>query len=191
MPGVSRFELARVVLGVVALGFGFGSAAFGLTSMHERYLYLGPLCATEDSWPGFDPWTGLPYGRRFWFECPPGLGDGSPGRWVHLEPPADIAGRRAVPLPLGIALGTAVSAILVARSRRSSGPASRLQSGLDRLDGEGSVVLRGVATLLVIVAPLLTGSFVLLAGLGVIAAGFLLLPPSANARAMTIRGQSP
>lgn len=90
---------------VVVGAFIIGIAGFWLTSDTPRYSYLGHLCMTGIvREPGFDPWTGDPHGLTF--RCTndlPGLGDGGTHD-VTEAPPVDIAGRRAIPVPVGTAL---------------------------------------------------------------------------------------
>jgi hypothetical protein len=63
---------------------------------------------------GFDPWTGQPHGWTYQ-EDPHGLG----GRIDRAGPvPADIVGRRAIPLPLGFAVGALLGVGLASAARR-------------------------------------------------------------------------
>jgi len=89
---------------------------FGVTSGTPGYTFLGPHCATRTVVnPGFDPWTGEPYGRTY--ECIDILADEPSTRLVTDEAPDDLIGRPVVPLPLGFALGALIALIwLTARS---------------------------------------------------------------------------
>jgi hypothetical protein len=116
--------LAERALRVVFLVLGAGLLAavlgFALTSQTPGYTYLGPLCASNDVHPGFDPWTGEPYGRSFdltpecWTEHP------GPQTRVVGDFPDELVGRWAIPLPLGFAIGSVamVGALLVVDIRR-------------------------------------------------------------------------
>jgi hypothetical protein len=113
----------RVVFLVVGAGLLTAVVAFALTSQTRGYAYLGPLCATNDVSPGFDPWTGDPHGRAYDYtpECPtdhPGI-----VTRVVAEIPDELLGRRAIPLPAGFAIGAvAIIAALLIRDFRRRGP---------------------------------------------------------------------
>ena len=106
-------RITFVILTGVVLGVFMGEVLFVATSVTQPYTYLGPLCAQTVSDPGFDPWTGEPHGRIF------------TGRWaaggcvtgqaalttITAEPPTDMIGRRAIPVPAGFALGVAIALI--------------------------------------------------------------------------------
>lgn len=95
--GPSKASIAAVVLaGCVTAG-----ALFVVTSWTSIYGYLGPLRAQEVAAPGFDAWTGVPHGRTY--DCTPL--DGTATRRVTTGVPDDLIGRRAVPLPVGFAVG--------------------------------------------------------------------------------------
>ena len=105
-------------------------ALFGVTGWTPTYGYLGPLCQTRTViQPGFDAWTGEPHGRTF--ECADILNGGAI-TLVEDEPPDDLIDRRAVPLPVGFALGVTVAgswltvALILDRRRREI---PRSQSG--------------------------------------------------------------
>jgi hypothetical protein len=85
-----------------------GTVAFLLTSSTPTYSRLGPLCLTGIvREPGFDPWTGEPFGTIY--RCTNDLPVGIPGtRDVTEDPPDDLASRRAIPIPAGAALGVLV-----------------------------------------------------------------------------------
>jgi hypothetical protein len=85
-------------------------AAYALTSITPSYVYLGAVCATNDAHPGFDPWTGEPHGRSFIRDCKGNLGEVQAGPIpIVTDTPAELVGRRAVPLPLGFALWIALT----------------------------------------------------------------------------------
>ena len=97
-------SIALVVLGGVVTAF----ALFVVTSWTPEYLYLGPLCAHDVALPGFDPWTGKPHGRIY--DCTPIDGSATlrtaqDGQRITRPAPPELHGRRAVPLPVGFALG--------------------------------------------------------------------------------------
>jgi len=109
---------------VLAGALIIGIASFWLTSSTPRYSYLGHVCMTGIvREPGFDPWTGEPYGMTY--RCTNDLGIGIPGtRDLTETPPDDIAGRRAIPIPAGFALGVLVlGGLAVASYRRGRSPA--------------------------------------------------------------------
>ena len=75
-------------------------------------IHLSPYVMDVEG-SGFDLWTGEPHG--WWYrENPHGMGENTERGPV----PADIAGRRAIPFPLGFALGALVGLALVTVSRR-------------------------------------------------------------------------
>ena len=105
--------IALVLLGGVILSL----ALFWVTSLTPTYRYIGPLCAIRTvQYPGFDAWTGEPHGRTY--DCTE-IFDGSGVTRITAEVPAELAGRRAVPLPLGFAIGaiTTMLALVVASTR--------------------------------------------------------------------------
>ena len=116
----------RSIAVVVLAGLVTAVVLFGVTSWTAEYTYLGPACATNTvAQPGFDPWTGEPRGRIF--DCAPI--DGSATTRITGEPPDELIGRRAVPLPVGFALTVFIAliwlgarAITEADRRRASNP---------------------------------------------------------------------
>lgn len=111
---------AAVTLGIMAIvGLTVGIALFSLTSSDPQTLYSfsTPLCdpaqtRIEDF--GFDPLTGLPHG--YTFECAGVAGVG--GSSISHPPPAALAARRAIPVPVGFVLGAAAAgAVLFVRIR--------------------------------------------------------------------------
>jgi hypothetical protein len=123
-------QLAAVALAGTAIGL----ATFSFTSTHRAYIYLGPLCATHNiQTPGFNPWTGDPQGRIY--VCDRNfLGGGSsavaspiPVEVVASPVPVELVGRKAIPVPVGFAVGSSVSAPIVfwLDRRRRRRPARR------------------------------------------------------------------
>ena len=95
------WKIGAVLAGAVIIGI----ASFWLTSSTPSYSYLGPICFSGIvREPGFDPWTGEPHGLTY--RCTNDLPVGIPGtRDVTESPPDDLASRRAIPIPAGMALG--------------------------------------------------------------------------------------
>lgn len=128
MTGGRRILGVRTLVAITLLGVAFGAAAFAITSFHPQYRYLGPLCTAEDQWPGFDMWTGLPHGRSYIARCDPPLA-GAPTPYRYVGPvPDEMAGRRAIPLPVGIPTGWLLATLGVIwseRRQRSSSPRAR------------------------------------------------------------------
>jgi hypothetical protein len=89
---------------------------FLFTSQHQTYLALGPLCLSDViEQADFDPWTGEPHGITW--VCDPsrnpdveGVVVGTP-RVIVDDPPIEMAGRTAVPLPIGFLVGATVSIV--------------------------------------------------------------------------------
>lgn len=118
--GVHRVR--RLALAVAA-GLVLGIGAFAATGFESPTIYLGPCYPVVGE--GFDPWTGLPHGSVW--ECAPWIvpaGAGATateGRPGFAQPPSDaIAGRWAVPVPLGFVAGAGLA--LVAGARRDRRP---------------------------------------------------------------------
>lgn len=67
---------------------------------------------------GFDPWTGFPHGRSF--TCDPAAFGGSrAATYVVSALPDDVVDRRAIPLPVGLAIGGLLAGgMLLLRDRR-------------------------------------------------------------------------
>jgi hypothetical protein len=108
---VSRVTLmlSSLRLGALLLvgGLLVGLAAFWGTSQVPVRTSLGPpvgQCPGETlREPGFDIWTGEPHGGAVVVsDC---FDPSGPTRVVTSEPPVDLVGRRAIPLPLGTLLG--------------------------------------------------------------------------------------
>jgi len=93
--------------GLVGLIVGFG--AYLPTATASQMLHT-PECIFRQE-AGFDLWTGLPHGATL--ECSEVRPDGSHPIVTQDYPiPADLAARRAIPVPLGFAAGALV--VLVA-----------------------------------------------------------------------------
>jgi hypothetical protein len=100
--------IATSVLGGVVVGGGI----FVLTSQHEEYAYLGPLCrGAEVRAAGFDPWTGDPIGAIY--VCNQVFPESPPAHPVTEPPPQDLMGRHAIPVQSGFALGFVGTAVLL------------------------------------------------------------------------------
>ena len=76
-------------------------------SIHRDLTYLGGPCTEYKAFPYIDPWTGHWVSGLYVdtsadvppFDC------SAPGGSVALDPPPDLAGSRAIPMPIGFALG--------------------------------------------------------------------------------------
>ena len=109
------WKTCAVLVGALIIGI----ASFWLTSSTPVYSTLGHFCMSGIvREPGFDPWTGEPYGMTY--QCTNDLPDlvdvGT--RDVTESPPDDIAGRRAIPIPAGTAFGMLVLGGLAVLSKR-------------------------------------------------------------------------
>jgi len=115
-------DTTGLAVSIAVVAFGGVLAAFALfivTASTPKYTYTGPLCQLRTvADPGFDAWTGEAHGRIF--DCQPL--DGSPIRRINADPPAELLGRRAVPLPLGFGIGAFIAFVWL----RSSGPLGRV-----------------------------------------------------------------
>jgi hypothetical protein len=100
-------------------GLIVGIGGFGITSLEPDQHTLG-LCYPS-VYAGFDPWTGQPHGATI--TCPVTPLVANPGSTYQIATPPDLAGRLALPIPLGFALGAGlvplVSYASEARRRRS------------------------------------------------------------------------
>jgi hypothetical protein len=94
---------------VVALvGLVVGCGAFLVTAQASQDQVISSCTSTIQ--PGFDPLTGLPHGATF--ECAQLTGLGGQVPVEQTDPtPADLASRRAIPVPLGFVLGVALMLI--------------------------------------------------------------------------------
>ena len=108
-------------MAVVAIGLIVGYGAFALTAQVSYSDLMPPECRLVVA-PGFDLLTGLPHGMTI--ECAQltGLGGQLPVAQASPMTP-DLAGRRAIPVSLGFAVGVvlALCVLAVRRVRRSSG----------------------------------------------------------------------
>ena len=102
-----------IVTGVV-MGVFMGVVLYTATSLTGPYNYLGK-CQPTVAKPGFDPWTGEPYGGIL--ACT--HIDGSAMTRRNAAVPDDMVGRRAIPVPAGFALGVAIA--LIWWGRRAKG----------------------------------------------------------------------
>jgi hypothetical protein len=87
-------RLVLVVVSGFLIGLLLALGAFLATSGRtpDPRVFTGcPVDITRA--PGFDPWTGLPYGQDEVAHCPGGPTE------LHQPIPADLAGRRAISLP--------------------------------------------------------------------------------------------
>ena len=114
---------------VVLAGVVTALVLFGVTGGSATYSYLG-FCGPTVA-PGFDPWTGEPHGGIFRCTRIDGPITIEPG-----EVPDDLIGRRAVPLPVGFALGAFIALVWlpvgwIADRRRAWNP------GEPQLSGDG------------------------------------------------------
>ena len=110
----------RPVVRIVVGGIVFGLAAFWLSSWLPPQAHLGPTCATRTiEEAGFDPWTGLGYGRLY--ECiRDNNGVALPAQFVRDTARRTMFGtRHAVPVPVGIVGGwLTIGSIVAIRARR-------------------------------------------------------------------------
>jgi hypothetical protein len=114
MGAILRAFVTAVVIGVVV-----AVVAFALTSIHRNLNYLGGPCTEYKAFPYIDPWTGE-WVSGLYVETSanvPPFGCSAPGRSFALDPPSDLAGIRAIPLPIGFTLGAAgaLAAIILLR----------------------------------------------------------------------------
>ena len=107
---------------VVIAGVGIGFTLFAVTSFHPNIGYLGPGGVVDDVKEGFDLWTGLPHGRSYRYD-PESIAHGASELIQSAPPPADMQGRRAIPLPVGFAIGSGAAAgtlLLISRRRAAT-----------------------------------------------------------------------
>jgi len=85
---------------LVGLIVGFGAYLLTATTSAQPHF---PECLFRPE-AGFDPWTGQPHGATE--DCAQLVGDGSTKVVTQNYPiPADLAARRAIPVPLGFGVG--------------------------------------------------------------------------------------
>jgi hypothetical protein len=109
-----------LVVGIAFVAVVVGLFAFALTSQYPVRAVLGPACRADEIRPnGFDPWTGEPQGDIY--RCLSISSDSPPEHFVTDPVPEDLVGRRAIPLPVGVAFGALIAtpAILLYRRRRT------------------------------------------------------------------------
>lgn len=110
-----RWFSAKEVVLAALVGLLVGYGAFLLTAQDSQDLVISSCTSVLQ--PGFDPLTGLPHGASF--DCPQltGLGGQVPVRQDDAAP-AELATRRAVPVPLGFVLGAAAVLLVLTAARR-------------------------------------------------------------------------
>lgn len=98
--------------------FLLGVALFFVTSSQPLSPTSG-LCRVQTLEPaGFNPWTGEPHGGRYTYDDCLGMTDGATHEFTP-DPPAEIAGRRAVSIPVGMVVGLIVlGSLRIYRYRR-------------------------------------------------------------------------
>ena len=114
---VRRWFSTRELLAAALVGLVVGCGAFLLTAQASQAIHIPECIPTADA--GFDPLTGLPHGATF--ECAQLTGSGGQTSVVPaLSMPPELAGRRAIPVPLGFAVGgtAALVGLTIARRRR-------------------------------------------------------------------------
>ena len=109
VAGVRRGMLV-VLAGVVVALVLFGVSGWTLT----RAYLGGPEVDVVAE--GFDFWTGAPHGRSYRVD-PAFVPNAAPER-ITLPIPEDMAGRRAIPGPVGFAVGALGSMLALARLDR-------------------------------------------------------------------------
>ena len=87
--------------------FGAIVAFLAFTVTSRTPLHLGSPCREHLVRPGFSPWTGEPHGLVYIQHCDPE----NPRRLVTLGV-GELAGRWAVPLPVGLVLGVGLGVLL-------------------------------------------------------------------------------
>ena len=113
------FSMRQLVLaGIIGLVVGY--SAFLLTAQATQSI-MPPECRTTVD-AGFDPVSGLPHGQTI--ECGQltGLGGRIPVAQVYLMSDT-LAGRRAIPVPVGFVIGGALTLIGLTVRRARVGPA--------------------------------------------------------------------
>lgn len=117
IPIRSASTLAVTAL-VVAAGVIVAVVAFRVTSgyadVDPNTSACGPLPVTEPA--GFDPLTGQPHGATYVAIC------GGPRLAVHADLPADLIGRRAIPVPVTFLVVCITGLLVISVSHSSRRP---------------------------------------------------------------------
>jgi hypothetical protein len=105
MTTANRLGLVATAGAVVAV------VLFVLTSQVSiLHTYSTPVCGPGEELrvdqPAFDLVTGMPHGRSV--SC---VAAGSSRQILTLAPEADLAGRRAIPLPIGFIIGAVAASV--------------------------------------------------------------------------------
>ena len=111
--------LLQRIAAPVLVGLAVGWGGYILTSRHEPPS-VGTVCIPHQV-GGFNPWTGEPV-AEVWgctnLAPAPGSLPGHPPKWVATYSvvsriPDDVVGRRAIPVPVGFALGFLLTPLLL------------------------------------------------------------------------------
>lgn len=125
MPHSIRSGAARHIAEICVAGLVVSIVMFAMTSGYASPGYLGPLCRSSTIEAGFDPWTGLPHGPAY--VCEPTFAGDPPTHLVAEPIPAELVGRRAIPMPVGFAVGAVAAGLFLAlRDRRRRRPVTPL-----------------------------------------------------------------
>jgi len=113
-----RWLSVKQVLAAALVGLVVGYGAFLLTAQTPQELRIPECIPAVDA--GFDPWTGLPHGATMECAQPTGAGGQIPVVQPPEPMPPELASRRAIPVPLGFAVGGAVALVglTIVRARR-------------------------------------------------------------------------
>ena len=111
-PYLPRLVFVVVMASALGLGIYLATTLHGITLGDGGPVLWTAPCIRDEVAAGFDPWTGLPHGRTFVFG---GCGPLSGPETSAVEPiPADMVSRRAIPVPLGIALAASAAILYLA-----------------------------------------------------------------------------
>jgi hypothetical protein len=117
-------RFATLLAAAAVFGFIVAFLAHGLTADTGRY--FGTVCFRTVHPPGFDPWTGEPFGAAITpsgFDC---HSDVPMGTVIQTETPSILAGRRAIPLLVGFVAGFVPAiAVMLLVDRMSATPRPR------------------------------------------------------------------
>ena len=101
---VRRMFSTRQLLAAAFVGLVVGYGAFLLTAQAPQALHIPECIPAVDA--GFDPLTGLPHGATI--DCAQLTGAGGQTSVAQSQAmPAELASRRAIPVPVGFAVGGA------------------------------------------------------------------------------------